>query len=212
MGVLLHFQAALIGARIQYYPWLDIFLAKITPKSAFQFLENIFQDRRQRLLDRMKNGSTHPDLLSRIQDHNQHVEKSEQLSNAEIEQNALAIMVGGSETLTTVFAGAMHHLLANPTKLEKLVEEIGSTFSHPETEITASTTAKLPYLNAVIDETLRLCPPIPDALRRLVPSPGATIAGHPLPDGTTVSVSCYTLFRSSTHFSDPEVFAPERFL
>jgi cytochrome P450 len=213
MGVLLHFQAVLIGASISYYPWLNMLLAKITPKSAFQMLENIFQDGHERLEARMKRDTIeHPDLLGHINDYNAKSAPSDQLSTAEIEQNVLAIIVGGSETLTTTFSGAFHHLLADQAKLDKLTTEIRSSFA-AASEINSTAVAKLNYLNAVIDETLRMCPPIPDMLRRQVPKHDhAEIAGHVVPPNTTVSLSCYAMFKSEDYFSAPNTFEPLRFV
>jgi cytochrome P450 len=219
MDVLLHFQAIIIAVSIQYYPWLDAVLAQITPKSAFRALENVFQDGRQRLRDRMglkKKEGSHPDVIDFINSHNEKVQPQERLSDAEIEQNVLTIVVAGSETLTTVFLGVFHYLLAvsSKEKLDRLLEEIRSSFNS-EAEITGASTpaTNLPYLNAVIEEIIRLCPPIPDALRRDVPSSGpATIAGRVIPPGTTVSVSCYSMFRSPSHYENPETFEPERWL
>lgn len=211
MGVLQHFQAALIGASLSYYPWLNAFMAKITPKSAFLMLENIFKDGHERLQARMqKDTIDHPDLISHISDYNAKSPPDEKLSDAEIEQNVLAIIVGGSETLTTTFSGAFHYLLADPEKLGEATHEVRSSFAS-SADITASAAAKLPYLNAVIDETLRMCPPIPDMLRRYVPrNTSVTIAGNVIPPGTTVSVSCYSMFRSAKYFSLPESFEPKR--
>lgn len=219
MDVLQHFQALVIAASIKYYPWLDAILARITPKSALQALENVFQDGHQRLQERMALGRkemSHPDLVDFIKSHNEKVEPKDRLSNAEIEQNVLTIVVGGSETLTTAFSGVFHYILAdqNKEKLNRLLEEIRSSFGS-ESEIAGSTTGptKLPYLNAVIEETLRLCPPIPDALRRDVPNSGpVTIADRIIPAATTVSVSCYSMFKSEAHFENSEAFEPERWL
>jgi cytochrome P450 len=213
MAVLQHFQAALIGASIAYYPWLNSFVARITPKSALQQLNNVFQDGHERLQARLRSGQVeHSDLISHIAEYNSRSDLSEKLSDGEIEQNVLAIIVGGSETLTTTISAALHHLLADLPRLSRLTDEIRSSFAS-ETEISAKTASKLPYLNAVINEVLRLCPPIPDMLRRQVPQgTPVTIAGKVIPPGTTVSISCYAMFKSSDHFSDPEAFKPERFL
>ena len=213
MGILLHFQAVLIGASISYYPWLNSLVAKITPKSALQMLESIFQDGHERLEARTNRKTIeHPDLISHINDHNIRSAPADKLSAAEIEQNVLAIIVGGSETLTTTFSGAFHYLLADPEKLERVKKEVRSNFQSP-TAINSNAVAKLPYLNAVIDETLRMCPPIPDMLRRQVPkNEHVTIAGQHIPPETTVSLSCYAMFKSANHFSSPETFEPLRFM
>jgi cytochrome P450 len=213
MGVLLHFQAVLIGASISYYAWLNAFMAKITPKSAFQMLENVFEDGRERLEARMRmDTAEHPDLISHINAYNSKSSLSEKLSVAEIEQNVLAIIVAGSDTLTTAFSGAFHHLLAHPEKLNRLISEVRTKFQS-SAEINGSAVARLPYLNAVIDETLRMCPPIPYMLRRQNTSnETVTVAGNAILPGTTASVWCYSMFRSAQHFSAPEIFEPMRFL
>ncbi|ORY05488.1 cytochrome P450 ClCP1 [Clohesyomyces aquaticus] len=212
MGVLLHFQAFLAGATLKYYPWLHACLAYITPKSAFRLLEDIFKDTHHRIENRLLSGRTsHADIVGYLQAHNKTATVNETLSFDEIEQNLLAIIVGGSKTLTTIFSGLFHHILADNVVYQKLTREVRSSFSSSD-DITASACATLPYLNAAIEETLRMCAPILDALRRQVPASGATIAGLTLPAHTTVSVSCYTMFKSSRHFENPESFEPERWL
>lgn len=144
MGVLLHFQTVLIAVSISYFPWLNAFVASITPKSTFQLLENIFEDGHERLQERMKLETTeHPDLITHVFDYNKRSAPADKLTDAEIEQNVLVIIVGGSETLTTTFSGAFHYLLADQTKLAKLTDEVRSAFSS-ELEITSDATTKLP--------------------------------------------------------------------
>lgn len=68
---------------------------------------------------------------------------------------------------------------------------------------------KLPYLTAVVNETLRLTPiavAVPRRLREAV-----TLAGHHLPTGTTVGASIYVAHRSRA-WTRPDEFEPERFL
>jgi cytochrome P450 len=212
MGALLHFQAFLIATSIKYYPWLDSFLMAIIPKSAFKKLEEIFEDSHRRLNDRMESANpVHPDLVGYLQEYQGKAEHKDRLSEAEVEQNLLINIVGGSETLTSAITGAFNHLLSNPHLMKMLVTELRLSFKC-EGEITALSLARLPYLNAVIDEGLRLCPPFPDMIRREVPASGTIIAGHALPPHTTVSLSCFTIFRAPEYFHDPDIFIPERWL
>ncbi|CCD51405.1 hypothetical protein BofuT4_P017110.1 [Botrytis cinerea T4] len=99
----------------------------------------------------------------------------------------------------------------SPKCLETLEREIRTKFIKEE-QITNESTISLPYLMAVINESLRISPQLPDSLRREVPSGGATIAGHLVPGGTIVSVACWSLFHSSSNFASPDEFIPERWL
>jgi hypothetical protein len=130
------------------------------------------------------------------------------MSQGEIEFNALAVIVAVSETLTTALCGALYYLVSN-TSYQTLAKEIRLNFP-TEKQILAANVKPLPHLDAVFNEVLRLCPPIPDNMRREVPKGGATVAGHHLPEGTIVGVSCWSMFQSSSHFSNPEKFSPER--
>ncbi|KAM5352811.1 hypothetical protein ACJ41O_005533 [Fusarium nematophilum] len=72
---------------------------------------------------------------------------------------------------------------------------------------------KLPYLNAVINEGLRLWAPGTVSLPRYVPGGGKHIDGYFLPGGTVVSCQSYTTHRfESDVFPEPETFLPERWL
>ena len=212
MGVLSHFQGVILAASITYYPWLNSLLMSITPRSAFEDLKMIFNDGHERLQARIKKGpSDHPDVISHFEEYNKS-NPSSRITDDEIEQNVLSLLVAGSECLTTAFSGALHYLIAYPSKLMRAQEEVRSAFA-TESDINASDVSKLEYLNAVIEESLRLCPPLPDMLRRQLPAgTPTTIASWVIPPETVISVSCYSMFRSAGHFSAPDTFAPERFM
>jgi len=70
---------------------------------------------------------------------------------------------------------------------------------------------KLPYLNAIIKETLRLYLPLPASEPRSLPT-DSIIDGHTIPARTTVGMSPYSLHRNPDVFQDPLEFSPERWL
>jgi cytochrome P450 len=89
--------------------------------------------------------------------------------------NALVMTLAGSETLATTLSGATYLLLENPETLDKLAEEVRTAFGSAD-EITANAVSKLPYLTGVINEVMRVYPPVVADLIRVVPPEGKQIA------------------------------------
>lgn len=129
----------------------------------------------------------------------------------EMQSNLLILFVGGSGPTATALTGTMLHLVQNPSKLKELVEEIRSTFQR-SSDINFASIADLPYLNAVINEGLRLSNPVPAGLPRIVPPGGDYYAGHFIPEGTCISIRPYAISRSEDYFANPDTFVPERWL
>ncbi|KAH8201463.1 hypothetical protein TruAng_004387 [Truncatella angustata] len=119
------------------------------------------------------------------------------------------LIVGGSETTATLLAGATYFLLRNPATLSRLQMELRDTFKDYD-KITGDSTAMLPYLNAVIEESLRLFPPSSLGLPRICP--GTAIDGRYIPAGTIVSTDPFSMTRDPTYWEDPDSFMPERWL
>jgi len=89
-------------------------------------------------------------------------------------------VVAGSETTATALSGAAYHLGIHQDVQAKLAAEVRSTFAS-ESEIDIYSVQKLPYMLAVLEETMRMYPPAPTALPRVTPAEGATICGQYLP-------------------------------
>ncbi|KAL2128590.1 hypothetical protein VTI74DRAFT_8957 [Chaetomium olivicolor] len=136
------------------------------------------------------------------------------MSRDEMISNASAIVLAGSETSATLLSGCTWLLLQpeNMHVLEQLTRHVRSSFSS-EAEIDLISVGRLDYMLAVIDEALRLYPPVPmQSNRVVVGSGGAVIAGGWVPEGTSVALQLYTACRSSSNFHRPEEFLPERWL
>ena len=90
------------------------------------------------------------------------------------------VILAGSETSATLLSGLIFHLLKNPDAYTKITREVRTAFSS-EFEMNFMTVAKLPYLQACIEEGLRIYPPVPMSQPRITPDEGATINGRFVP-------------------------------
>jgi cytochrome P450 len=123
-------------------------------------------------------------------------ENDEPLSDAELRDQLSTLLIAGQETTATALAWCFERLLRHPAALKRLLEEIDGD-------------GDASYLSAVINETLRVRPPLDGASRKL--SAPVQIGGYLLPAGTTV-VASITGAHLSDIYPQPEQFRPERFL
>lgn len=106
------------------------------------------------------------------------------MSLPELENNMNLLIFAGSDTCATVLSGIMNYLVKTPHAMESLVREIRSAY-HDSSEMVFSTVQSLPYLVAVVEEGLRLCPPNPSGHQHVVPPGGDTVCGRWLPGGVS---------------------------
>jgi cytochrome P450 len=104
----------------------------------------------------------------------------------------------------------MAELLRNPDKLTKARKELCQIIDKDET-IEESHISKLPFLQAVVKETLRLHPPIPLLLPHKCDE-NVNILGFNVPKNAQVLVNVWAMGRDSTIWENPNIFMPERFL
>lgn len=103
------------------------------------------------------------------------------MTKEEIKATAGILIIAGSETTATLLSGATYLLLVNPACLARVVKEVRSVFVKGSDFNFTSVTAKLPYLNACLEETLRLYPPVPTVLPRRTGPEGDVINGRVIP-------------------------------
>ena len=110
---------------------------------------------------------------------------------------------------------AVLYVATNPQVYSKLMPEIiaaeaAGTISHP---IKYQEALRLPYLQAVIKESLRIYAPAGCPMPRLVPPGGARFCGFFIPEGTWIEMSHWALNRrKETYGEDADLFRPERWL
>ena len=108
------------------------------------------------------------------------------LSLPELESNMNLLIQAGSDTCSIVLSGIINYLMKTPRALDSLVHEVRSSFRSPA-EMTFASIEQLPYLAAVAEEGLRLCPPAPGGLNRLVPPGGDYVCDQWLPGGVSTA-------------------------
>ncbi|KAF2164936.1 hypothetical protein M409DRAFT_24837 [Zasmidium cellare ATCC 36951] len=135
----------------------------------------------------------------------------DRLTEPEITANSILIVGGGAETTSTCLSATFYHLLKTPRAMQKLKEEVRSKFASSE-DITLKAVAELPYLKAVIDESLRIFPVASFITPRRTPKEGHVIDGERIPGRTYVSMGQWYMGRSERLFDNPQEFRPERWL
>jgi cytochrome P450 len=118
------------------------------------------------------------------------------MSDAEIRDELLTLLVAGHETTATALSWAMERLTRHPEKLERLRDEVEA--------------GEEAYLTATIQETLRLRPVIVVVVRKLTEP--VELGGYELPAGARVVPSIHLIHRDPETYPEPDRFLPERFL
>lgn len=112
------------------------------------------------------------------------------LSPQEAENSVGDFMVAGTETIASTVVAALQFLLQAPAVMTALQAEIRNAAAEGEQSVGVERLAVLELLNAVINETMRLCPNLPAVLAREVPAPGADICGYYVPTGVSLLPCC----------------------
>ena len=120
--------------------------------------------------------------------------------------------IAGYETTATTLSFCSYELALHPEVQEKLFEEVESAVDS-KGEINYETLSKLPYLDAVLSETLRMYPPVIRLERRAMTDRyklGDT--GLVLNKGQEIEIPVYAIHHSEEFYPNPDKFYPERFL
>lgn len=136
-----------------------------------------------------------------------------EMLNSEIFLTTRTFLNAGSETTASTLTWCLWEILHRPDIHKRLQKEIRDRFHHAN-EITMQSTARdqLPFVFAVLEETLRRDPPtVGPAFARKTAEP-TMIDGIVVPPGVRVGVHHYAAFRSEKNFRDPANFLPERWL
>ena len=134
-------------------------------------------------------------------------ESGESMTDVELRDELMTLLFAGHETTATALAWALYWIHKLPAVKEKLLAEIDSLGEHPD----VNTILKLPNLDAVCNETLRIYPVAMLTFPR-VANQTVSLGGSELPAGTLVLGSIYSTHQREDLYPQPQEFRPERFL
>ena len=134
-------------------------------------------------------------------------EAGEPMSDAELHDELLTLLFAGHETTASALAWALYWINRLPEVQDKLLKELNTLAPNSD----PSEIARLPYLTAVCQETLRIYPIAMTTFARILKSP-FEVMGYKLEPGTALIPVVYLTHRREDIYPEPRQFKPERFL
>ncbi|KAK2987905.1 hypothetical protein RJ640_003172 [Escallonia rubra] len=138
------------------------------------------------------------------------LEGSPSFSSRTINVIVFEMFTAGTDTTTSTLEWAMAELLHSRKSLEKVQMELRSVVS-PNKKLQETDLDNLPYLKAIIKETLRLHPPLPFLVPHMAMD-SCNMLGYRIPKGTQILVNVWAIGRDPKSWKEPLEFKPERFL
>ncbi|XP_028315721.1 cytochrome P450 3A40-like isoform X2 [Gouania willdenowi] len=193
-----------------FIPLLNLLGASLFNKSASAFFKTVVENMRAE----RNNSSKHSRDVFQYMINTQtasHYKKDSQnsgLTDHEIISQATMFVFAGYETSSATLCFLVYCLARNPKIMKCLQKEIDATFPNKD-PVTYEALMQMEYLDSVVNEGLRLYPPLA-RLERMAKET-VKINGTTIPKGMLVMVPVYALHRDSDLWPEPEEFKPERF-
>ncbi|KAK4643845.1 hypothetical protein QC761_404580 [Podospora bellae-mahoneyi] len=165
---------------------------------------------RVQVVKRLNSGVVRPDFVQALTNGSQ-ANNGRPLKIEEMAMNARLLIMAGSETTATALSATTYYLATYPRVQTRLAEEVRGQFKS-EDEINFFSVNRLTYMLAVLDEAMRLFPPVPANLPRKAAKGGDVILGWQIPENTGLEIWPWAVNHLSRNFTEPDKFIPERWL
>ncbi|HZV72296.1 MAG TPA: cytochrome P450 [Conexibacter sp.] len=136
-------------------------------------------------------------------------EDGSRLRDREVRDQVMTLLFAGHDTSTSTISFLLYELARHPAALAKVLEEQDRVLGGAPPSFADLMGDRLPELEMVLDETLRLYPPAWVGPRKAVDS--FSFQGHEVPGGAYVNYSSWASHRLPDVWPEPEAFVPERF-
>jgi cytochrome P450 len=176
---------SIMGA-IKQFPWLDFVFELLMGGVMRRTLASHTKLAIEKVDRRLTKKEDRGDFLDAILKHSG---SEKEFTRGEIYSNANLLIMAGSETSATAMAGCLYHLAKTPQVMSRLTDETRGRFP-AEKDITFQAVADMPYMTAVLQESMRLYPAQPIFTPRRVPEGGAIVAGYSVPEYVSIILHC----------------------
>lgn len=177
--------------------------SNIKEREAYASIRGIVSD----IIKKRRQSKTHYDDLLAMLMETEDADTGERMSDTQILDEVVTIFIAGHETTALGLTWAFHCLDENRDAQEKLIKEIDQILVDSDPEF--MDLMKLEYTKMVIDETLRLYPPVWIVSRHAIEDD--EIDGYTIPKDTNMMIPVSHIHRNETVWNDPLKFIPERF-
>ena len=206
LGSLLNQMSNRLTVSLLYFPILRRDLGPLSPWGNFvrkrEGIDKLIYD--EIAERRMRPNASRDDILTLLMSARD--EAGEALTDAELRDELMTLLVAGHETTATALTWALYWIHKFPKVLERVLAELQTVDPSDHSAV-----SRLPYLNAVCCETLRIYPVGMITFPRVTTST-VEVMGYSLEPGTVVVGSIYLTHHRKEIYPDPDHFKPERFL
>ncbi|KAI1790041.1 cytochrome P450 [Ganoderma leucocontextum] len=202
---------AIAASVVSHIPWVFPLIQMIPSLS--EDLKKLRRFGIESATARMKVGSKVKDLWYHLSDEAELEKERPSLSNV-VADGALAV-IAGADTSASALTALVYFILSDTASYHKLRDEVDTVYPAGSDPTDVTLHDRLVWMDACINETLRLQPPVPTNGPRQVSydGPGVKISGRYVPPGTQVYIPPYSIHRDARYFSpSPECFLPSRWL
>ncbi|MGC4041299.1 MAG: cytochrome P450 [Flavobacterium sp.] len=157
--------------------------------------------------ERKQSGEMYNDLLDMLLE-TRYEDTGEPMATQQLIDEIKILFIAGHETTANALTFTLHLLANHPEIQQKVLDEILEIES--QTDDVVEQLQKMTYINAVINESMRLYPPAWITDRENIDDD--ELLGYTIKGKTLIGVSFYELHRNPKYWKNPEIFDPERFL
>ncbi|KAJ0024127.1 hypothetical protein Pint_09095 [Pistacia integerrima] len=191
--------------------WVDKLTGMVSRlQNNFKEFDKFYQELIEEHLDPKKPKNDQEDIIDVLLQVRKERGFKIDLTSDHIKAVLMNVFVAGTDTSAATVVWAMTYLMKNPRIMKKVQEEIRSVVGN-KGFVDEDDVQDLPYLKAVVKETMRLQPTVPFLVPRETIEK-CIIEGYEIPAKTLVLVNTWAIGRDPEAWENPEEFYPERFI